>query len=56
MAFMVLVWAGLIGYVVFGDVPGLWTLGGGGVIVASGLFISYRERVRTAERAAPPPA
>ena len=54
--YVVLVWAGLIGYVVFGDVPGLWTLGGGGVIVASGLFISYRERVRTAERAATPSA
>jgi drug/metabolite transporter (DMT)-like permease len=36
----------LVGFLVFGDVPGIWTLTGAVVIVASGLFIWYRERVR----------
>ena len=42
----ILIWAMLVGFLVFGDVPGIWTLTGAVVIVASGLFIWYRERVR----------
>ncbi len=33
-----------LGYVVFGDVPTLWTLAGGAVVVSSGLYLLYRER------------
>jgi drug/metabolite transporter (DMT)-like permease len=40
-----LVWAALFGLVVFGDVPGRWTIIGGAVVVGSGLYIFYRERV-----------
>ncbi len=33
-----------LGYVVFSDVPSVWTLAGGAVIVSSGLYLLYRER------------
>jgi drug/metabolite transporter (DMT)-like permease len=38
-------WALLLGYLVFGDVPDVWMLLGGAVIVASGLYVFYREAV-----------
>lgn len=34
----------ILGYMIFGDVPTLWTLGGGAVVVGSGLYLLYRER------------
>jgi drug/metabolite transporter (DMT)-like permease len=34
-----LVWAMVAGFIVFGDVPDVWTLLGAGVIVASGLWV-----------------
>jgi drug/metabolite transporter (DMT)-like permease len=40
-----IVWALVLGYLVFGDVPNVWMLVGGAVIVASGLFVFYREAV-----------
>jgi drug/metabolite transporter (DMT)-like permease len=40
-----LVWAVLLGYLVFGDVPNNWTLAGAAVVIASGLYLLYRERV-----------
>ena len=39
-----LVWSGLLGYLVFGNVPDEWTLIGAGVIIASGLYTAHRER------------
>lgn len=33
-----------LGYLVFGDVPTLWTLAGGAVVIGSGLYLLYRER------------
>jgi len=41
-----LVWATGFGYFVFGDVPNHWTLAGAAVVVASGLYLLHRERVR----------
>jgi drug/metabolite transporter (DMT)-like permease len=38
-----IVWALLIGYFWFGDVPNVWMLIGCTVIVASGLYVFYRE-------------
>lgn len=35
-----------LGYVVFGDVPTLWTLSGAAIVIASGLYLLHRERVR----------
>lgn len=33
-----------LGYVIFGDVPDIWTLTGGGIVIGSGLYLYYRER------------
>ena len=38
-----LVWAIGIGFVVFGDLPEATTIAGGAIIVASGLYVLYRE-------------
>jgi len=35
----------LLGYIVFGDFPDEWTLVGAGVVLSSGLYLLYRERV-----------
>jgi drug/metabolite transporter (DMT)-like permease len=40
-----LIWAVLLGYLIFGDVPNRWTLAGAAVVVASGLYLLHRERV-----------
>jgi len=45
-----LIWATIIGYVLFNDLPDLWTFVGAGVIIASGLYIIHREhRIKQAE-------
>jgi len=40
-----IVWMIALGYLVFGDVPNHWTLAGVVVVVCSGLYLLYRERV-----------
>jgi drug/metabolite transporter (DMT)-like permease len=39
-----IIWMIIMGYLAFGDVPGLWTLVGAAVVVASGLYVFLRER------------
>ncbi len=39
-----LLWATLFGFVLFGDLPDGWTLGGAALIVGSGLYIFHREQ------------
>jgi drug/metabolite transporter (DMT)-like permease len=34
----------VLGYLIFGDVPTLWTLSGGAVVILSGLYLFARER------------
>lgn len=48
-----LIWAGVFGYLVFAQVPSVWTMGGAAVVVAAGLynFLGEHRRFR-AERAA----
>jgi drug/metabolite transporter (DMT)-like permease len=41
-----IVWVIILGYLVFADVPNGWTVAGAAIVVASGLFILYREQVR----------
>lgn len=41
-----------VGYLVFGDLPDLWTAAGSAIIIASGVYLWHRERV-VAERDAP---
>ena len=35
----------LAGYLVFGQVPDAWTLGGAAIVILSGLYLFQRERV-----------
>lgn len=41
-----MLWSTLMGFIVFGAVPAPWTWVGAAVIIASGLYILHRERVR----------
>ena len=43
-SYVSIVWASLLGYFVFGDVPGAHTLLGAALIVGAGLFIVARQR------------
>ena len=43
-----LLWATLLGYTVFGDLPDLWTMVGALLIVSSGIYVLYREHARRA--------
>jgi drug/metabolite transporter (DMT)-like permease len=38
-----LVWAVMLGYLVWGDVPDQWTLIGSGIVIASGVVLAIRE-------------
>ena len=55
-----LIWASLIGYLAWGEIPDAWAWAGGTVIFASATYIAFREsQVARAEAAAekgPPPA
>ncbi len=42
--YVVLIWATMIGYLVFGDLPDMWTVLGAVIIAASGMYAFYRER------------
>jgi drug/metabolite transporter (DMT)-like permease len=46
--FLRLVWAGLAGYLLFAEVPDLWSLIGGTLIVASAIYITRRQRLTKA--------
>ena len=41
-----IVWMTLSGWLVFGDVPGAWTIAGAGVVIASGLWLVRLEQGR----------
>jgi drug/metabolite transporter (DMT)-like permease len=41
-----LLWVIILGFLVFGDLPSRWTLAGAAIVIASGLYILHRERVR----------
>lgn len=45
-----IVWMIALGWLVFGQLPDAWTLAGAGVVVASGLYLLYREQARSRER------
>jgi len=47
-----LVWAVLLGYLIFRDVPSAWTLAGASIVIGSGLYILNRERKRHAPETA----
>ena len=41
--YMSLIWAALLGYAMWGDVPDRWVVLGAALVVASGLYIMHRE-------------
>jgi drug/metabolite transporter (DMT)-like permease len=45
-----MLWATLIGYAVFGNLPDAPTWTGAAIIIASGIYTLHRERVRARER------
>jgi drug/metabolite transporter (DMT)-like permease len=45
-----LLWVSVLGFLVFGNLPDIWTIVGAAIIVASGLYTAHRERVRRQER------
>lgn len=51
-SYSLIVWATLVGFVVFGNLPDLWTVAGAVVVASSGLYAFARERQlkRRAER------
>jgi drug/metabolite transporter (DMT)-like permease len=44
-----LLWVSILGFFLFKEVPDVWTVTGAAFIVASGLYIAHRERVRRAQ-------
>ena len=56
VTFLQLVWATILGAVAFGEAVDFWVLLGGGVIIASVSFISYREWVLSRREQTPPAA
>jgi len=51
-----MIWAVAFGYLIWGDVPTLPLFTGALIVIASGLYILYRETVRHAARPPQPPA
>jgi len=45
-AYTELIWATILGLVVFHDFPDSWTFVGAAIIAGSGIYILHRERVR----------
>jgi drug/metabolite transporter (DMT)-like permease len=41
-----IIWMLALGYILFGDWPDFWTFVGAGVVIASGLYLLYRERMK----------
>jgi drug/metabolite transporter (DMT)-like permease len=50
-SYIQLIWAGALGYLIFGAVPDAGTITGACIIAASGLYTAYRERVRAMQKA-----
>jgi drug/metabolite transporter (DMT)-like permease len=44
-----LIWMSAAGFLVFGDVPTLWTLSGAAIVILSGLYLLSRERKQLGE-------
>ena len=55
--YTMIVWAVALGWMVFGDAPDAFTLGGAAIIIAAGLYILWREQIVTRREPvfAPPP-
>lgn len=50
--YTMIIWAVALGYLVFGDVPDLFTLAGAAIIIAAGLYIFWREQAQSRQKPA----
>jgi len=48
-SYIQLLWVSILGFFVFGALPDIWTITGAAFVVASGLYIAHRERVRRSQ-------
>ena len=53
-SYLQLVWVSFLGFLIFGEVPDVYTVTGAAFIVASGLYTAHRERVRRSQLLAVP--
>jgi drug/metabolite transporter (DMT)-like permease len=44
-----LLWVSVLGFIIFGEVPDIWTVTGAVFIVGSGLYTAHRERIRQSQ-------
>ena len=44
--YVALIWAGVLGFLMFGEVPDVWTIAGGSLIVLAGIYLVHRETRR----------
>ncbi len=51
-----LLWVSILGFLIFGELPDVWTVVGAAFIVASGLYTAHRERVRRLQLALAEPS
>lgn len=54
-SYSLLVWAAVLGALVFGDIPDRWTIAGGTIVVLSGLYSWHQDRTTAAGREAASP-
>jgi drug/metabolite transporter (DMT)-like permease len=52
-SYVQLVWVTLLGFVVFSEVPDIWTFVGAAIIISSGVYTAHRERQRRLRPALP---
>ena len=50
LGYVELIGSVVLGYLLFGNFPDVWTWLGSAVIIASGIYIAMRERLRRAAR------
>lgn len=48
-SYIQLLWVSIFGFLIFGEVPDIWTIVGAVFIVSSGLYTAHRERVRRSQ-------
>jgi drug/metabolite transporter (DMT)-like permease len=44
-----LLWVSMLGFLIFGEVPDVWTVCGAAIVVASGLYTARREHIRRSQ-------
>lgn len=47
-----LLWAVLLGFLLFNEIPDLFMIGGGAIVIASGIYTLYRERIKSGQKPA----